>query len=101
MDNGIQLVLERLNQTEDGFEQWAAMPCPPPELEAQLVTRFERLMVVALCRGMTPGQVCRRVGIAPDFLDVIVAERATEPAVIAACAARPETLATALGALDD
>lgn len=101
MDNGIEMVLDRLNQAEDRFEQWAAMPCPPPELEAQLVTRFERLMVVALCRGMTPGQVCHRAGIDPEFLDVIVAERATEPAVIAACAACPETLAAALGALDD
>ena len=101
MDNGIEMVLDRLNQTEGRFDQWAGLAWPLPELEAQLVARFERLMVVALCRGRTPGQVCRLVGIDAEFLDVIVAERATEPAVIAACAARPEALAAALGALDD
>lgn len=101
MDNGIQLVLERLNRTEAGFERWAAMPCPPLELEARLVRRYERLMVVALRRGVPREQVCGWADLTLSALDEIVAERATEPAVVAACAACPEELATALEALDD
>lgn len=101
MDNGIEMVLERLSQTEDGFEQWAAMPCPPPEREAQLVARFERLMVVALCRGVPREQVRGWADLTPSTLDEIVADRGAEPVVVAACAARPEALAAALEALDD